>query len=120
MASLIPLPLCLFILPTLGFSALTSFALGLVLTACVLLLNAGVESRVWMMHEEWHHIFSRPDASLRLALFAGALLLIVESAVLVYLLTSPGIDEALLGLILGRQCALPKGVFVDMCQLFFF
>ncbi len=117
MASLVPLPLCLIILPSIGLSSLASFALGLVLTGCVLAMNALVEHRVWIMHEEWHHVFSRPDASFRLAVVAGALLLIVESTVLVLLLVSPGADEAILSLVLGRQCSAPHGVFIELCAI---
>jgi hypothetical protein len=118
MASLVPLPLALLILPTLGISAFASFALGIVLTGCVLAMNALIEGRVWIMHEEWHHVFSHPHASFRLAIVAGSLLLVIESAVLLMILASPGADEAMLALVLHRQCVHPQGIFLHVCEVF--
>lgn len=115
-ASLLPLPAALLVLPSFGVSAMASFGLGVLGVLTVLAMNALLEKRLWMQHDEWHEVFLRPDASLRLAVFAGAILLIVETAAMMYILLSSGADQALLEYILGRQCGQPQGVFIDVCE----
>lgn len=117
-ASLFPLPLALLILPQYGVSAMASFGIGILGVLLILALNAVMEKRLWLQHDEWREVFARPDASLRLAVFAGALLLIVETAAMVYILLSAGADEALFRYILGRQCVNPQAFFVEVCSKF--
>ena len=116
-ASIITLPLALLVFPGLGVSAAVAFLLGIAATLLVLLCNVALEGSLWMHHNGWHTTFDDPQAAHRLAVVSGAILLIVESAVIVYVLISPGVDEALLSLLLQRQCAQPTSMlFLDLCQ----
>ncbi len=116
LASLLPLPVALLLLPAFGISAMAAFGLGMLGVLLVLAANALVEKRLWLQHDEWREVFARPDASLRLAVFAGAILLITETAAMMYILLSSGADQMLLEYILGRQCGAPQGVFIEVCS----
>lgn len=115
-ASLSTLPLALLVFTAIGLTAFSSFALGLLATLLVLTLNVFIEGSLWISREHWREVFESPEASLRLAMIAGALLLIVESAAMFYLVASPGSDELLLKLIEQRQCINPQGIFIDVCR----
>lgn len=115
-ASLITLPLSLIVFASIGLTALSSFALGVLATLLVLAFNLFIEGSLWVSREQWSEVFENPEASLRLAMIAGALLLIVESAALFYIVAAPGSDELLLQLIKQRQCLDPQGVFIDVCR----
>lgn len=117
LASFVTLPLALIVFAGLGLTALSAFALGLLATLLVLTLNLFIEGSLWVSREEWRELFDSPDASLRLAMIAGALLLIVESAAIFYILAAPGSDEVLLKLIEQRQCIDPQGAFIDVCRV---
>lgn len=116
-ASLITLPFSLIIFASIGLTALTAFALGVFATMLVLTLNLFIEGSLWISREQWQEMFENPEASMRLAIVAGALLLIVESAAIFYIVASPGADELLLKLIEQRQCANPQGAFIDVCRV---
>ena len=116
-ASLITLPLSLIVFAAIGLTALSAFALGILATLLVLTLNVFIEGSLWISRDQWREMFENPEASLRLAMIAGALLIIVESAAVFYIVASPGSDELLLKLIQQRQCVDPQGVFIDVCRV---
>ena len=117
LASLLTLPVSLMYFATMGFTAMAAFGLGILGTILVLMLNVLMEGSLWMFHAEWQYVFERPDASLRLVIVAGALLLIVETMALMYLLVSPGSDDALLVVIRQHHCLVPEARYQDLCQL---
>lgn len=111
------MPLALMVFPILGVPILFSFVLGAAATILVLILNTAVEGSLWMSHDGWDAVFSDPEAAKRLALLSGVLLLIIESAVIAYVLVSPGVDEALFSLVVQRQCQAPTTpFFVEFCR----
>ncbi len=116
-ASFAALPASLVYLSYQGVTALTAFLLGILATLLVLFLNVILEGSLWMFHPEWRHIFERPDASLRLVVVAGALLLIVETMAMMYLLVSPGADEAFLVLVRQHHCLVPEPHYQELCQV---
>lgn len=115
--SLLALPASLIYFSYQGVTAFTSFFLGILATLLVLLLNVIMERRLWMFQAHWHEAFSRPDASLRLVILAGALLLIVESLAIMYLLVSPAADEALLQMVREHRCLVPSPQYAEFCEL---
>lgn len=117
MASVLTLPLALLVFPLVGVSSLVSFLLGIAATIVVLLMNTAIEGSLWMSHDGWSEIFSDPQAAHRLAVLSGVILLVVESAVILYVIMAPGVDEALFSLILQRQCQAPtSSLFAEVCQ----
>lgn len=117
LASLLTLPVSLLYFSSHGVSAFVSFLLGLVGTVMVLIFNIAFEGSLWMFHSEWRHLFERPDASLRLVVVSGAILLIVETMAMMYLLVSPGSDDALLLLVRQHRCLIPEPRYLEFCQL---
>lgn len=116
-ASLLALPASLIYFSSQGVTAFTAFFLGILATLLVLLLNVIMEGSLWMFQAHWHEAFSRPDASLRLVILAGALLLIVESLAIMYLLVSPSADDALLEMIRQHRCLVPTPQYAEFCEL---
>ncbi len=116
-ASLLTLPAALIYFSALGVSAFAAFLFGLLGTILVLILNIMLEGSLWLFHSEWRHLFERPDASFRLVVVAGALLLIVETMAMMYLLVSPGADDALLVLIRQHKCLVPTPRYFELCQV---
>ena len=116
-ASLAALPLALIYFSSRGVTAFAAFLLGLLATLLVLFLNVLMEGSLWMFQAHWPEAFARPDASLRLMVFAGALLLIVESAALMYLLVSPSADEAFLLLVRQHRCLVPTDQYRELCDV---
>jgi hypothetical protein len=117
LASIIAMPVALFYFSGAGVSAFTAFLLGLLAVLLVLVLNVLMEGSLWMFDASWHEVFSRPDASLRLVVLAGALLLIVESAAIIFLLISPTSDDAFLVFVRQHRCLVPEPRYQELCQL---
>ena len=82
----------------------------------VLILDAIFERRLWIFDARWRPHFEHPEFSFRLALVSGAILLIVETVVLVFFLTSPNLDRALLQLIFSTKCGHPTAAYQPLCD----
>lgn len=69
-----------------------------------------------MFDPKWQERFEQPDFSFRLAVVTGAVLLILESAVLV-LLFSGNVERNLMGIVFERQCKNPQPHQVEFCKM---
>ena len=101
---------------TFGFSSIESFGLGVFATLAALVANAICERRLWMFHPGWQERFESSDFTFRLAIVTGAILLIVQSSLLVFIFTEPSFDRSMLRLVFDRQCAEPKLGFDEFCK----
>lgn len=81
----------------------------------ILVANRIAEQELWFFDPKWRERFEHPDVSFRLAVVTGALLLIVETTMLVLFFTDGGMDHALVSLVFARQCQNPTGVFEQFC-----
>ena len=98
-----------------GFSSTSAFFLGIYASLGALVANALVEKRLWMFHHKWQHRLEAPDFSFRLAIVTGAILLIVQTSLLVFIFTEPSFDRSMLRLVFDRQCADAKYGFDEFC-----
>ncbi len=99
-----------------GFSSMSSFALGVFASLAALVANGLVEKRLWMFHPKWQDRFEAPDFSFRLAVVTGAILLIVQSTLLVFIFTEPSFDRSMIRLVFDRQCSQAKYGFGEFCH----
>ncbi|MCC6563913.1 hypothetical protein IT087_03390 [Candidatus Uhrbacteria bacterium] len=99
-----------------GVSHLEAFFWGMASSIAALFANAMMEKRLWMFDPKWQNRFEQPDFSFRLAIVTGAILLILESAVLV-LLFSGNVERNLMGIVFERQCRHPQPHQVEFCKM---
>jgi len=97
-------------------TAMASFLYGILATLLVLSLNGIFERHLWMFDDRWIAHFEHPEFSFRLALVSGAVLLMVETALLVFFATSSHMDRALLQLVFSRKCAQPTETYQPLCR----
>lgn len=97
-------------------STLAVFAWGILATIAVLTANALSESRLWMFSPEWKSRFDHPEFSFRLAVVAGALLLVLQTSVLVMLFTDGGLDRNMLRIVFKHQCTTRHYGFDEFCR----
>ncbi len=115
-ATIIALPVVMFMASAIGVSSLGSFFAGMIGSLFVLCLNASLEQKLWMFTTHWKARFESHDFSFRLAIASGVIFLLMETALMFTFFTSAGLDRSLLRLVFNRQCHDPSGDFVEMCE----
>lgn len=101
---------------TFGYSSTSAFLLGMYSTMAALVANAIVEKHLWMFHPKWQSVLENPDFSYRLAIVTGAILLIVQTTLLVFIFTEPSFDRSVLRLVFDRQCTEGYYGFSEFCD----
>lgn len=98
-----------------GFSSTSAFLMGIYASLAALVANAIVEKHLWMFHHKWKDRLEAPDFSFRLAVVTGAILLVVQSSLLVFIFTEPSFDRSMLRLVFDRQCSHAQYGFGEFC-----
>lgn len=109
-------PLGMLCAMSIGASTITVFGWGILATLAVLTANALSEGQLWMFAPEWRERFEHPEFSFRLAVVSGAILLIMQTTVLVMIFMDGGLDRGMLRLVFERQCSHPKYGFSEFCD----
>ncbi|PIP60924.1 hypothetical protein COX00_00570 [Candidatus Uhrbacteria bacterium CG22_combo_CG10-13_8_21_14_all_47_17] len=109
-------PIAMLIASTFGATPISSFLFGMYGTFAILVANAITEGRLWMFAPHWRARFEHPEFSFRLAVVSGAILLLLETVLIVLLFTGGGFDRTLLQLVFGRQCHIPTQALSGFCQ----
>lgn len=99
-----------------GFTQLEAFFWGMAASVAALFTNAMMERRLWMFDPKWRVRFEQPDFSFRLAIITGTILLIIESAVMVFLF-SGNVERNLMTIVFERQCRDPQPHQVEFCKI---
>ncbi len=99
-----------------GFSATAAFLIGMFSSLAALVANAICEKSLWMFDPKWHAHFQEPDFSFRLAIVTGAILLILQTSLLVFIFTEPTADRSMLRLVFERQCMEQRYGFSEFCR----
>ncbi|KAA0206612.1 hypothetical protein EDM68_01925 [Candidatus Uhrbacteria bacterium] len=108
-------PLAILVTSAMGFSQLGSFVWGMLASLAVLFANSMAEGRLWMFDPKWKARFDQPDFSFRLAVTTGAILLLLESAVLVMLFTG-NVERNLMSIVFERTCRNPDPHQIEFCR----
>jgi hypothetical protein len=114
--TVIAFPVAMLAASAMGIGEAGAFGWGVLASCGALLANTLAEERLWMFDEKWSQRFDHPDFSFRLALVTGALLLILESAVLVMLFTG-GVERNMLGLVFDRHCHPASAEYAEFCAV---
>lgn len=109
-------PVAMLAASTFGATPISAFLFGIYGTFAILVANAVTEGRLWMFAPHWKARFEHPEFSFRLAVVSGAILLLLETVLIVLLFTGGGFDRTLLQLIFGRHCRIPTRETYDFCQ----
>lgn len=97
-------PVGILIASSLGVSPFGAFLFGAYASFAALVANAISDGYLWMFAPHWKERFEAPDFSFKLAVISGAILLLVESVLLVMIFSDGGVDRTLLQLVYSRQC----------------
>ncbi len=97
------------------FSSTAAFLLGIYASLAALVANVIVEKHLWMFDDAWRDRLEAPEFSFRLAIVTGAILLIVQSTLLVFVFTEPSFDRSMIRLVFQRQCSHARYGFGEFC-----
>lgn len=92
-----------------------AFIAGVLACIAVLFANAAADKRLWMFHPRWRTLFDHPEFSYRLAVLCGALLLIVQTLFLVFVLFGATSTPSLLHIVQKRECRTVEAQATDFC-----
>lgn len=105
LATVLAFPGVLLVADASGFSAAWSVVLAICASVSVIALEILVRGHMWIFEEKYVETFRHPKTPLRILAVAGGALLILESALILTVATDRGADDALLGLVLRKECA---------------
>lgn len=110
-------PLAMLVASSYGATPFGSFLYGAYGSLAILVANYVTCGKLWMFVAHWQRRFDHPEFSYRLAIISGTILLLLETALIVFLFTDASMDRALLSIIVDRRCYLPDPSLVDFCQV---
>lgn len=108
--SIIAFPIVLISADILEVGGLLPFIFAMVATLVILTLEAGITGKLWMFEDKFINRIGDPEMHVRLLIFVGAMLLILESALLFMAATDRRMDPLLLQMIVNKQCSAPRGL----------
>ena len=109
-------PFAMLVASSYGATAFSSFVYGAYGSLGILVANYVTCGKLWMFTAHWHRRFDHPDFSYRLAVISGAILLILETAFIVFLFTDRSMDRVLLSIVVDRQCQTTDSTIIPFCQ----
>ena len=115
--SICSFPAGMIIANVLGYGPMASLAFGALASLAAVIVNVLTETRLWMFHPDWRARFEHPDFSFRIAVVTGAILLILQTGLIVMVATDTSLDQALMRVILNRQCVRQSTVFKPFCDV---
>lgn len=97
-------PVVLVATDMLGAGGLWSFAYAVVSTLLVLALEAAVRGRLWPFEPQFAECLGHPETPVRILVFMGGVLLILETGLILGVATDLRSDPALIGLVMRKEC----------------
>lgn len=114
--TILALPIGLLAATSAGATATVALLTGVAACFSVLVANAAADGRLWMFHPELRQHFDHPEFSYRLAILCGALLLMVQTIFLVFVLFGTTGNHSMLRLIYDRECRQNPYPRAEFCQ----
>ncbi len=108
--TIIAFPIVLISADILDVSGILPFIFAIVATLLILTLEVAITGRLWMFEDKFINRIGDPEMHIRLLIFVGAMLLILESALILLAATDRRIDPLLLQMIVNKQCSAPRGL----------
>lgn len=102
--TLITFPVVLLTADALDVPGLWPFVYALLGTFLIFMLEALVRRRLWPFEMEFSTTFAHPETPYRILLLLGITLLILETVLIIGVATDRRFDDALVRLILHKQC----------------
>lgn len=115
--SICSFPAGMIIANLMGYGAMASLAFGALASLAAVIVNVLTETRLWMFHPDWRARFEHPEFSFRIAVVTGAILLILQTGLIVMVATDTSLDQALMKVILRRQCVRNSVAFQPFCDV---
>jgi hypothetical protein len=112
--TLLTFPVVLITTDMLGAGGLWPFALAVVATLLVLALEAAIRGKLWPFEPQFAECLGHPETPVRILVFMGGVLLILETALILTAATDLRSDPALIGLVMRKECAVRHLAGPDM------
>lgn len=109
-------PFAMLVASSYGATPFGSFLYGAYGSLAILVANYVACGKLWMFAPHWQRRFDHPEFSYRLAVISGAILLLLETALIVFLFTDASMDRTLLSIVVDRQCNIPDIAVQDFCN----
>lgn len=103
--SVIAFPVVLLAAQGLGAPGLWPIVWAASATLLVLLCEVMARGRLWISEPNLAEFISHPETPIRLLIFSGAILLILETALIFLVATNRRMDDGLIGLVMRKQCS---------------
>lgn len=98
-------PVVLIAMDMLGLRGIWPFAYATVATLIVLALEGTIRGKLWPFEPIFAEFLGHPDTPIRIILFLGAVLLVLETSLIAIFALDRRTDLALIGLVARKQCA---------------
>jgi hypothetical protein len=108
--TIITFPVVLVSADILDVRGILPFIFAIVATLFILTLEVAITGRLWMFEDKFINRIGDPEMHIRLLVFVGAFLLILESALILIAATNRRMDPLLLQMIVNKQCSAPRGL----------
>lgn len=106
-------------LTAMGLHPILAFFSGALLTFSVIIIEAIVRGKLWFLQDRFKEVIGHEHTAFRILIVAGALLLILQSFLIVEAIRNPRLDSLMLDLIIRKQCVHPETPIADLiCPLF--
>lgn len=103
--TLVTFPVVLIATDMLGAEGVWPFAYAILATLAVLALEGLVRKRLWPFEPQFAECLGHPDTPVRIILFLGGFLLVLETALILLAATDPRVDASLVKLVMRKECA---------------
>jgi hypothetical protein len=113
--TLLTFPVVLIASDMLGARGVLPFAYAILATLAVLAFEGLTRKRLWPFEPPFAECLGHPDTPLRIILFLGGFLLILETALLVIAATDLRLDASLVKLVMRKECGAHGGSSESFC-----
>jgi len=117
--TIVSFPIVLMASDALGARGLWPFAYAILATLAVLILELLVRGGLWPFEKGFVEHIGHPDTPIRILIFIGATLLVLETALIFTVATDRRIDPELVRFVAEKQCsAHPDQLIQGLCGMF--
>ena len=92
----------------LGSGGILPFLYGMATMLGIMTLEGILRGRLWLFDDHFKYRLSDPKLPVRLLIFIGGFLLIIETRIIIGVVTNPYLDQSLARLIEWKQCVFLK------------
>ncbi|MFZ6015065.1 MAG: hypothetical protein ACOYUZ_01785 [Patescibacteria group bacterium] len=117
--TIISLPVSALSFTALGIHPAVSFILGACVTFVIIIIEALTRGKIWIFQGAFKEIFGHQETAFRILVVAGGLLLILQTFLIIEILSDPKMDYMMLNIIAKKQCDSDNAPLAEIiCPIF--